>query len=205
MTDRQGSFESNSSATGRIATMAWSVFNKAFLVVAVVLVIAAASLIVVPKALGWTGIVVLSGSMEPELKTGGIAFIDEVDTTTLKAGDVITFRPFTDQNNMVTHRIIEVQDTANGLHFVTKGDANSDADLTPVADNQVVGEVQYHLPYAGHLVDKLNNRNNYYLIVGIPAALLILNEIGSLYTEFRKTRSRKGMSEPRQEAEGASS
>ena len=131
----QGSHKVRASTPLRVVKTIWSVFSSLLIGVAIGLVIAAAGLVIVPKALGWTSVVILSGSMEPELWTGGIAFIDEVDPRSLKEGDIITYRPFTDQNNMVTHRIVAVTDGPNGLAFQTKGDANSDPDQASVMAN----------------------------------------------------------------------
>ena len=69
-----------------------------------------------PKLLGFTGAAVLSGSMEPYMKTGDFILVRE--QADYAVGDVVLFH---DGGSLVTHRI--TRRTAAG--FVTKGDANN--------------------------------------------------------------------------------
>lgn len=82
--------------------------------------------------LGYRPIYLVSGSMEPTIKTGGLALtkrVDDIDD--IAVGDIITFH--TNDNNgtnvNVTHRIVDI--TSYG-GIVTKGDNND------VADSQVL-------------------------------------------------------------------
>ncbi len=86
-------------------------------------------------------VVVISGSMEPAIKTGSLAFIDK-KSAEVKEGDVITFRK---GGVLVTHRIIE--DTGTG--YVTKGDNNDDADYGVVEEEQIEGKILFSIPGLG--------------------------------------------------------
>lgn len=84
------------------------------------LCIVIAAIFILPKAAGFTPYIVESGSMEPTIHTGAIAFIDTKDRD-VAAGDVVTYRIGTEEKNkLVTHRIIR----EDGGVFITKGDAN---------------------------------------------------------------------------------
>ena len=171
-------------------------------VAAVVCLLGVVALVTVPKALGWQGVVVLSGSMEPALQTGGIAFVQPLkDPTTIKTGEIITFTSPDFGKSRVTHRVVEVVQGNEGLQFRTKGDANSIADPTLTPATKVIGTVKFDVPYLGYLVDKLRQRQNFYLYIGLPAALLILNELYSIATELRKPKELSA--EAPQETEGA--
>ena len=66
--------------------------------------------------------VVLSGSMEPEIKTGSVVFVNQnVKFSELEKGDIITYKT---GDVMVTHRVHE----KNGDKIITKGDANDSLD-----------------------------------------------------------------------------
>lgn len=90
-----------------------------------------------PGALGVKPVIVLSGSMEPEIKTGDLIFLHNVDTAELQKGDVICYLT---SGKAVTHRIIEVTHGEDGsLRYITQGDANNVEDRLPVSADQVQG------------------------------------------------------------------
>src|SRR5690625_2162230 len=89
-----------------------------------------------PSLFGYQLKTVLSGSMEPEIKTGSIVGIEETkDPTAYQKGDVITFS--TEEDLLITHRITEVKQ--DGEVYTTKGDANNAADLDPVISDNYMG------------------------------------------------------------------
>ena len=61
--------------------------------------------------------IVMSGSMEPTLKTGGIVFTD-TKRTEPSVGDIVTFR---NAQGKVSHRVVAKQKQS----YITKGDANN--------------------------------------------------------------------------------
>ena len=68
-------------------------FSKAFgriVLILTVVIALVASVFVVPKLFGINPYVVLSGSMEPQIHTGAIAFVNTKDTA-VKVGDVVTY------------------------------------------------------------------------------------------------------------------
>jgi signal peptidase len=110
---------------------------------------AAAALIVVPKAAGARPLTVLSGSMTGTYDIGDVVVVRPVDTDDLRVGDVITFHPVPDDPALTTHRIVAFNVGSGGTRFVTRGDANNVADLSPVEPAQVRGEVWYAVPELG--------------------------------------------------------
>jgi signal peptidase len=169
----------------------WWLLSWLATVAVVVVMVGVIAFVTVPRILGWHGVVVLSGSMEPTLATGGIAWFAPVQPEELKAGDVLTFKREGTQKTLITHRIVDIQRTEKGLEFTTKGDANNNVDGTTVKEAQVVGKVVFDVPHVGNAVDALQSQTNYYIFIGIPAALLILNEIVSIGAELRKARNKK--------------
>lgn len=86
--------------------------------------------------------VVLSGSMEPALGTGGIVFTDKTKTEP-EIGEIITYRL---SDTLVTHRVVGKQEGS----YVTKGDANPGEDAQPVDPGQILGTVVFFVPILGY-------------------------------------------------------
>jgi signal peptidase len=110
--------------------------------------------------LGVTPSVVNGVSMEPAMHTGDLAMTRDVDPGDLAVGDIVVFRA---GHSDVIHRIIEIEETAQGRVFVTQGDNNNTPD-DPILEGQVVGEVVFTMPkvgwipiYFGELVQKLGS------------------------------------------------
>lgn len=114
---------------------------------------------------------VLSGSMEPDIQTGSVIFIEiDIDTGRLGEGDIVTYR--VDDHVLVTHRIVEVLD--GGEAFVTKGDANQGSDVEPVLAENIVGEYTGKtIPYLGYAVNFVNSKQGALFVLIFPGFLCI--------------------------------
>lgn len=107
-----------------------------------------ASLFVVPRLFGVEPYIVISGSMEPAVHTGAVAFVNTRDRE-CQVGDIITYRlNGGDGAPVVTHRVVGVE---NGS-YITRGDANEVPDLAPVEPSQVLGTFLFQIPWIGYLV-----------------------------------------------------
>ena len=134
------------------------------------LCIVIAAIFILPKAAGFTPYIVESGSMEPTIHTGAIAFINTKDRD-VAVGDVVTYRIGTEEKNkLVTHRIRE-----DGGVFITKGDANDVEDMSSVSQEQIVGTYAYSIPKVGFVMAKLGHKQ-----LGVIAAWIILLNLCSL-------------------------
>lgn len=111
-------------------------------------VILCAGVFFVPRLFGYTPYVVLSGSMEPVIHTGAVAFVNTRDTE-VRTGDIIAYRL---DDTIVLHRVIG--ETPEG-GYITMGDANEIADLNPVSQGQVAGTYTIQIPGAGYLLSML--------------------------------------------------
>ena len=91
--------------------------------------------------------VVLSGSMEPTIKTGSLCFINRhADFNDIKEKDVVAFK--LENGTLVTHRAIEISDSG----ITTKGDRNKEQDGSLVTKNNYVGKNILWIPKIGYLV-----------------------------------------------------
>lgn len=126
-------------ATGRRWLLA-GVFALANLHLAAVLSLALWAF--VPVVLGWTPLVITSGSMTPTITTGDIVVVDPYDGGPLEVGTVVSYR---EAGRLVTHRI--VAETEGG--YVTRGDANATTDSTTLTPGAVKGTGRILIPVLG--------------------------------------------------------
>lgn len=129
--------------------------------------------------------IVKSGSMEPKIKTGGIVVIRPADT--YRVGDVITFDGRS-SDIPTTHRIVDERIIDGQTMFTTKGDANEDPDTESTSLSAVRGKVLFTIPYAGFVLDFARQPRGFMLLVALPALLIVIDEIGKIWTEVRRIR-----------------
>ncbi|AWB45859.1 signal peptidase I [Paenibacillus sp. CAA11] len=118
---------------------------------------------------------VLSGSMEPGIRTGSIIAVKPGgDMTRFQEGDIITFRS---HDKLVTHRIIEVVKNGQSqqVMYRTKGDHNDAPDLEAVPSGSVIGEYNgFTLPYVGYAMSFASSKAGSVVLLVIPGILLII-------------------------------
>lgn len=95
-----------------------------------------------PKIFGTARVIVVSGSMQPAIDVGDMLIIREQKD--YQAGDIITFRM---GENLVTHRIIEINDAL----VITQGDKNNVADA-PNNLSSIEGKVILMIPKVGSFI-----------------------------------------------------
>ena len=84
--------------------------------------------------------------MSPALHLGDMVVASKVTPDAIREGDIIDFQ----QGEMrVIHRVIDIQGSGDSRQFITKGDANSIPDLSPVSPEQVRGKVIFAVPKLG--------------------------------------------------------
>lgn len=126
-----------------------------------------------PEVFGYQLKTVLSGSMEPGIKTGSIIAVKPGgDKTRFQSGDVITFQE--EDGRLVTHRVTEAFESGGNVLYRTKGDNNNAEDLNPVLSQNVVAEYTgFTIPYVGYFVNFAQSRNGAFLLL-IPGFLLLI-------------------------------
>ncbi len=96
--------------------------------------------------LGVRASTVISGSMSPAMEVGDMAIVYQVSPSSIAEGDTVQYAL---SGEMVIHRVVEVYDEGGTTLFITKGDANSTPDMSPVQPSQVVGKVAFTIPKIG--------------------------------------------------------
>jgi signal peptidase I len=125
-----------------------------------------------PVLTGGSALTVLSGSMSPGLPVGAIAFVRPVDPAAVVPGDVITFQRAPDAPELVTHRVLAVDDSSGAPVFTTKGDANEDPDVDPVTASAVQGRLWFGVANLGRLSAILHSPKGVGLLVVLVCAVI---------------------------------
>ena len=153
--------------------------------------------------------VVLSGSMQPTFAAGDVVIVDSVPMESIDEGDVITFEPPSGHQQAgaerITHRVVSVVDTSDGLYFRTKGDANEEADRALVPAENVIGRVLFPIPKLGYVSQFAGTDTGIILLVIVPAALLIISEVYDLVSAARAGSRSTGGPEDQAESTGTDS
>ncbi|WP_226536403.1 signal peptidase I SipW [Fictibacillus halophilus] len=139
-----------------------------------------------PSVMGYQLKTVLSGSMEPGIQTGSIIAIKPGgDMTRFKKGDVLTFKESEDK--LITHRVLEVKGTGENTQYITKGDNNDAADLSPVLAANVVGEYNgFTIPYIGYLLNTAQSKMGSALLLILPGILLLLYSAVTIWKAIKE-------------------
>lgn len=161
---------------------AWKVLSNILVTVVVILAVVLLGL----RIMGFRAYTVLSGSMEPEIPTGALIYVRSVDPKGLEVGDVITF--MLNEDTAATHRIAEILEDEDQLHFITKGDANEVTDAAPVHSKNVVGTPVLVIPAAGYLVRHIQTPPGTYIAISLGAVLMLVLILPELLREGSSTK-----------------
>lgn len=146
-----------------------------------------------PKVFGYEMMTVLSGSMEPGIKTGSIIAVKpDFDSSTLQKGDVITFKAADNPNTFITHRIIEINNGKESVQYITKGDNNDTKDGSPVIAENIVGVYSgFTLPFVGQLLAFIQSAKGAIFLMIVPGVLMILWSVISIWRAISKIDSKE--------------
>ena len=113
----------------------------------------------------WTPYIVLSGSMEPSIRTGSLCVVDTgYPFGQVQTGDVIAFETGTGQ--LVTHRVVSALDG----YLETKGDANQVSDGFTTDEGNYRGRTIFSIPWLGYAVDFLQTARGKIISTSVVAA-----------------------------------
>ncbi|MCQ4022481.1 MULTISPECIES: signal peptidase I [unclassified Ruminococcus] len=128
---------------------------------------------------------VLSGSMTPVYPTGSLVVVKLTKPEDIKVGDDITFYNPGSEQEIWTHRVIDILDNYgnNGICFKTQGIANTKEDPFITLGGNVVGTVSFSVPYAGYVLEYIQNN----ILISIVIILLTLTLIKLIITLIKPT------------------
>lgn len=173
--------------------------------VALVLLLAGVfALLAAPHVLGWKYGILRSGSMSPEMPAGAAIVVAPAGVGDIAPGDVITYRSAANAALLVTHRVEAITTDERGrTAFITKGDANDNVDGGLVTGDRLLGKVIYSVPGVGHLVEKLQTRVGFIVLLVLPTLLIVALELRELVAGVREMIDKRRGSGPRGPAGGS--
>ena len=98
---------------------------------------------------------IASGSMGPKIPDGSVILVASVPEDKIVLGDVITFFS-SDRAYVVTHRVMQIDETGDSILFTTRGDANN-ADDMPITYDRIIGRVIFTVPGSSFVIKALGN------------------------------------------------
>lgn len=112
-------------------------------------------------------------SMEPELKKGDAIIIKKVAEDHLRVNDIVTFKI---NGEIITHRIVRIDEVNSEKFYITKGDNNNVEDSDELRFSDIEGKQIIKIPHLGNIVAGLKNGIVIILVVLI-ALIMYLNRI----------------------------
>ncbi|SES01228.1 class B sortase [Lachnobacterium bovis] len=139
----------------------------------------------IPRIMGYEIYAVKTGSMQPKYPQNCVIYVEEANVIDVDENDVITFKLGTDTNDVMTHRVVKIDQAKKA--FITKGDANSGVDKEPVVFSRFIGKPVFMIPFLGVLRPLFSTIIGFvalaFLIV-LVVALWISSDI--LYKRYKK-------------------
>jgi signal peptidase I len=154
-----------------------------------VAVVGLAVVLLLPALLGYGRYAIDGGSMSGTYEGGSLVYAKPVAVGDLERGDVITYAPPAGETSrpLVTHRIVSIELGPDGRRvFRTKGDANAAADpWTFTLDGESQPRAAFSIPYAGHVLTALSEREVRMALIAGPAVLIVLLVLAGILREAR--------------------
>lgn len=147
------------------------------------------ALTVGPILLPYKVLTVYSGSMVPTIPVGSVVVDVPINAKDVKPGDIITFTRPDKQSELITHRVLTIEDGPAGRAFITRGDANNVQDAWRVPAVGTGYLYKFNIPLLGFVLVWLQSPLGRLLFLVIPAAALGLL---TLYELWRPGRPREG-------------
>jgi signal peptidase I len=128
------------------------------------------ALVTLPGVFGYRSLTVVSGSMEPTLRTGSVVIDEVISPLDARPGDIVTFQdPLRPRE--LTHRLKRMRVEGDTTYMVTLGDANDAPERWTVQTDGHIGRVVAHLPKLGYVRAALGTR---YARLGVLGAVMAL-------------------------------
>lgn len=107
--------------------------------------------------------------MKPTINMGDIVVTGPTNGTRQGAVEPEKIITYKRGNEVVTHRVLSIE----GNTLVTKGDASEDPDPRPVTMSDISGVYLFKIPYVGYLSNFIRTKLGWFLVIIIPALLLV--------------------------------
>ncbi|MRG85022.1 signal peptidase I [Salinibacillus xinjiangensis] len=125
-----------------------------------------------PSFFGYKPLTILSNSMVPDFEAGDIIVIDTNEAP--KVNEVITY---VDPNQeLLSHRVIDIVNQDGQNLYQTKGDANNIPDREYVSEENIIGVKVFTIPLIGHIASFIASPTGIFLLIVLPIILVVIIE-----------------------------
>ena len=134
---------------------------------------------------GYRMFTVATGSMTGVYNINDVIAVKDYDVNKLRVGDDIAYSGNRGglENKFVTHRIIKIEDAANGGKIiVTKGVKNQVED-PPITDKQVLGKVVGVVPIVSQVNHIINTQAGFFFLILCPLVIVIVVDVLQTITD----------------------
>lgn len=118
--------------------------------------------------------IVVSNSMYPQIQKGDAIIMKDVDPNKIKVGDVVIFLDPQEKEQLIVHRVIDIEEGGSVRYFTTKGDNNPQADSQRIPSGGIAGGIALRIPNFGKFLNFLDTKKGYILLVGLPSIASLL-------------------------------
>ena len=130
--------------------------------------------------------------MFPEYQIGDVLISKKIEPSKIKVGDDLVYLG-TEQGfagRVVTHRVVDIEESDGKYRFHTKGLANEVEDPV-VQENQIYGIVIYKTYILSFITKIINNIYGFYFLIFIPLTILIIVKFVKIRNEKEKDDSKE--------------
>ena len=130
---------------------------------------------------------IVTESMFPEYQIGDVLISKKIEPSKIKVGDDLVYLG-TEQGfagRVVTHRVVDIEESDGKYRFHTKGLANEVEDPV-VQENQIYGIVIYKTYILSFITKIINNIYGFYFLIFIPLTILIIVKFVKIRNEKEK-------------------
>ena len=135
---------------------------------------------------------IVTESMFPEYQIGDVLISKKIEPSKIKVGDDLVYLG-TEQGfagRVVTHRVVDIEESDGKYRFHTKGLANEVEDPV-VQENQIYGIVIYKTYILSFITKIINNIYGFYFLIFIPLTILIIVKFVKIRNEKEKDDSKE--------------
>lgn len=158
--------KANTKKRGRMASVICRLFGWIILLCVIGVLVP----VTVPRFLGYEIYNVVSGSMEPEIPIGSIAYVEPMDPDLIEENEIILY---VTEGAEIMHRVVSNHKVEG--YMITKGDANESEDINEVRYPSVRGRVVKHFPVIGQMMMILSNTLGKVLLLCLALCGVLLN------------------------------
>ena len=135
----------------------------------------------------YSAYVIVTGSMEPVIKTKDAVLVRRVDDDDINVGDVVTYLANDESYNgiLITHRVVNIKDENGKKIYYTKGDHNETVDRSPIEDNQIYGKVVMRIPKIGYIKYFLVSSYGWIIAIVIPSLGIVIYDIMKMFKKIK--------------------